>query len=87
MRQVVAETVAAGWQKEGRTDRAMEFLEQVGSEDRIGAPVFWVRNQFLLADLYRKQGRAADAVRIEGQLRNLLSAADPDFPLLKQLQR
>jgi len=37
--------------------------------------------------LHREMGRAADARKIEDELRTLLALADPDHPILRQLDR
>ena len=43
-------------------------------------------NQWQLAQLYRKLERVPDALHIENELRELLTYADPDVWLLRQLQ-
>ena len=43
--------------------------------------------QLHLANLYREFGREADAREIEAELRRLLVYADPDFRILRQLER
>jgi len=42
---------------------------------------FWVRNQWLLAELYRRLGEEQNAVEIEDELRLLLEYADTDHPI------
>jgi hypothetical protein len=40
-----------------------------------------------LANRYRDIGRTAEVVDIEQRLRQQLALADPDFPLVQELQR
>jgi len=41
-----------------------------------------LRTRALLAKLYRQAGRESDAAKVERDLSRLLSAADPDHPIL-----
>jgi Flp pilus assembly protein TadD len=45
-----------------------------------------MRGRAQLARLYRKNGQFREAEAIEAQLLKLLAVADPDYPLLKELQ-
>jgi hypothetical protein len=47
----------------------------------------WMRNQLLLADIYRQVGRAEDARVVERDLLQALAAADPDYPMLVDLKQ
>jgi hypothetical protein len=46
-----------------------------------------MRNQLLLADIYRQVGRAEDARVVERDLLQALAAADPDYPMLVDLKQ
>jgi hypothetical protein len=48
---------------------------------------FWMPLQTRLADLDRRAGRLGEAQRLEAELSDLLSLADPDFPLVRRLRR
>ena len=45
-----------------------------------------MRVQWRLAQLYRELGREAEAQAIEGELRELLAYADPDYWLVRELE-
>ena len=47
----------------------------------------WMKTQLRLARLYRKVGREQEAQKIEAELLRLLAYADPDHPILVELQR
>ncbi len=47
---------------------------------------WWMRNELQLAELYHEAGRDADARPLEEEMDKLLTAADPDFPLLVRLK-
>jgi hypothetical protein len=46
---------------------------------------FWLRNQARLSTYYHRLGRDSDARTVDEQLRKLLAVADPDHPILRQL--
>ncbi len=66
------------------------MLEEASSNKtflvRSGAAPLWFRIQWRLAEVYRKLGRDEDARRIEEELLKLLAYADPDHPILVQLE-
>jgi tetratricopeptide (TPR) repeat protein len=87
------ETLASALDRRGDLDGAIGVLE-LGSKQKRQVAFHWVsngflweRNQLLLAQLYRKARRTADAQRIEGDLLKLLAVADADHPILLELQR
>jgi hypothetical protein len=86
------ETLASALARQGDPEGATRVLE-LGSKQRhvafhwVSNGFIWEKNQFLLARLYRKAGRAADAQRIEADLSKLLAFADADHPILLELQR
>ncbi|MCZ6769693.1 MAG: hypothetical protein O7D93_10640 [Acidobacteria bacterium] len=47
----------------------------------------WLRIRAALASLYRETGRNKEAREIEEDLRKHLAYADPDHPILRQLER
>ena len=86
-----SESLAAALKEKGDLAQAVQVLERA-SEKRPSAAfqlagAFWLRNQFQLARLYREVGRAEDARKLERELLNLLALADPDHPILRELQR
>jgi hypothetical protein len=46
---------------------------------------FWLRNQAGSSAYYHRLGRQPEARKIDDQLRKLLAFADPDDPILRQL--
>lgn len=92
-RLIAAPALAQAYLKEGRTASALEVLEDAAS-NRVsvygwlvdGVP-FWMQDEIALAQLYRRLGRVQDAEKIESELRKLLACADPDYPLLVELNR
>ena len=88
-----SETLARAAAKAGDTAGAIRILTQTGTLHQKTytatgqSGYFWMRTQFLLADLYRSQGKIAEAQAIERDLLTALSAADTDHPMLIELQR
>jgi tetratricopeptide (TPR) repeat protein len=87
------ETLASALARRGDLGGAIAVLER-GSKQRRQVAFHWVsngflweRNQLLLARLYRKASRVAEAQRIEAELSRLLALADADHPLLLELGR
>ena len=82
--------LANAWEQQGDSAQAIRVLEQSSQEKNAacfaGAQFVWQQAQFQLAQLYRKVGREADARRSEDELRKLLAYADPDHPIVLQLQ-
>jgi hypothetical protein len=50
------------------------------------AGFYWMRDQKLLADLYREDGHVDKTRAIERDLLARLAVADPDYPLLVELK-
>ena len=88
-----AETLAAALARQGDEKGAVRVFERASLQKRPAVFLrmsnggLWTRNQFLLARLYRKVGRVADAEKIEAELARLLAAADSDHPILVELKR
>jgi len=88
-----SETLATALMKKGDARRAIEILERA-SERKFLAAVsndsavpYWMRNRLDLAKLYRHAGRIKDAQAIEADLSKLLTLADPDYPIRRELDR
>jgi tetratricopeptide (TPR) repeat protein len=80
--------------KEGNRSEAIGVLEEAAtngfraySYSGIGvtSAYFWLRDKVRLAELYRAEGRTTDAHRVEQEVHQLLSAADPGYPLLREI--
>jgi tetratricopeptide (TPR) repeat protein len=89
---LLAERLAEAHVRAGQSARALEVLEattplRARAFDMVGGAGWmpWIRAQAALARLYRQLGRTADAAAREADIRNLLTEADPDLPLLKRL--
>jgi tetratricopeptide (TPR) repeat protein len=89
-----AESLASALEKSGDAEEAIRVLEQRSREkpgsirsNQNSDAHAWLRIQALLARLYRDAGRKEDARRLEEELRNLLSGADSDDPMLLTLRR
>ncbi len=86
------QTLASALARQGDLDGAIRVLE-LGSTQRhvafhwVSNGVLWEGNQLLLARLYRRAGRMADAQKLETELLNLLALADADHPILLELRR
>jgi hypothetical protein len=87
-----ARAIASVWAARGDVAQAIQVLE-AASDNRalqaIGhsAGYEWIRNQALLADLYRKTNRLAEARSVEHELRQLLAVADDDHAIKAALDR
>ena len=89
----VAERLAAAYQRTGRTDRALEVIEatipmrpRLHDVSGMHGGTSWIHAQVALANLYRSLNRSADALQVEGVVRSLLRAADPEFPVVSALK-
>ena len=88
-----SEILAEAWRAEGELGKAVQVLESAAEKEVLlladqSSPLtgaLWVRVQAQLAEYYRKMGRDAEARKIEEKLRALLASADPDHPILRQL--
>lgn len=88
---LASEALARAWELQGSLSGAIHVLEQASQEKtRAGMRNYaflWMRGQWRLAQLYRKVGREQEAQKIEAEMLKLLAYADPDHPILLQLQR
>lgn len=85
---IVGEGLSLAYEQSGALQMAAETLEQASAARLAGIPTsgsLWLASQQHLAELYRKLKRDQDARRVGNRLRKLLAAADPDYPLLRQL--
>jgi len=91
MTQWVADGLVTALEQSGDSRKALEVLEATSSTRMwtdpsvLGYQVFWLRNQPRLSAYYHRLGREPEARKIDDQLRKLLAAADPDHPILRQL--
>jgi len=46
-----------------------------------------MRTELQLADVYREMGRVSEAEKVEDELSKMLNYADPDHPILRELQK
>jgi tetratricopeptide (TPR) repeat protein len=82
--------LARAWQEIGYPERAARLLEEASQQrDRLirGARFYWMRIELQRAELYRTVGRNDEAAEVEARLWLLCSYADPDFPILRELER
>ena len=86
-----SEILAEAYRLQGDLVKTIQLLEQASTNMSGFLPILhsplWLRIQAQLAQLYREMGRDAEARKIEEKLRNLLAYADPDHPILRQLDR
>jgi Tfp pilus assembly protein PilF len=85
------EALSRAWEEEGDQARSIDTLEAAAHHGIASvflgpAPLFWMKNELRRADLYRATGREADAQRVEAGLLKLLTEADPDFMILRELE-
>jgi tetratricopeptide (TPR) repeat protein len=89
--QWVAEGLVTALQQSGNSQKALEVLESISTTWLCTPPLaagheaFWLRNQARLSTYYHRIGRQAEARKIDDQLRKSLELADPDHPILRQL--
>ena len=86
---LVLDILADAWEQQGEFEQAARALEEASSKKTLlvkgGTAPLWVRIQWRLAEVYRRLGREEDTRRIEEELLKLLTYADPDHPILRQL--
>ena len=76
-------------ERQGEWEQAARVLEEASRKKAsvyVGAAPLWFRIQCRSAEVYRKLGRDEEARRIDEKLLKLLEFADPDHPILVQLQ-
>ncbi len=87
------ESLAAIYERRGQLSAAANALEEAykyqsrGLLDHDNPPLYFFDIGWRLAQVYRKQGRVGDAQKVEAGLLKLLGAADPDHPILVELNR
>jgi tetratricopeptide (TPR) repeat protein len=90
-----SEILAEAWREQGNLDKAVQVLEAALEKETLLllfsrsmlSGGLWLKIQNQLAQLYREMGRDEDARKIEEKLRRSLALADPDHPILRQLER
>lgn len=83
-----SESLANAAELSGNLPLAIETLEEASNEKSSAGLLMgwaWMRDEWRLAQLYRKMGRKADAEKIETRLLKLLACADSDYPILAKL--
>jgi hypothetical protein len=87
---LASDSLAILLEQQGDLEGAVRVLEKAsGRKTKLAEAEhipFWVRNQWLLAQLYRKVGREKEAAGIVGELRSWLVFADPDHPVLVEVE-
>lgn len=89
-RYLAAESLASVLESANRRDEALAVLEAASLDEpryTLTGPsgAFWLRALSRLSRTYREMGRLNDAEAVDDRLRQLLSQADADHPLLKAL--
>ncbi len=74
----------------GEPEKAIDALETARLQRPLtifepNAPYMWQRDEVYLHELYKRQGKQADAARITAELRESLRLADPGYPFLAVL--
>jgi serine/threonine-protein kinase len=89
--QWAAPKLAEALEQTHRLREAIAILEEAGQRRSEVAAFgmnridWWMRHRAQLARLYRKNGQLREAEAVEAHLRTLLAVADPDYPMLKEL--
>jgi len=86
----IARSLSHAWRELGQPERALEVLEEASRQrPRLlhAHRNYWMEVQLRLAELYRDLGRDQEALEIEDELRRYCAYADPDFPILLELER
>ena len=89
-----SESLAKAWKEQGNSGKAVQVLNaalqkqsRLLLEQSLLTGPLWLRLQAQLVQLYREMGQDEDAGKIEDELRKRLALADPDHPILRQLDR
>jgi hypothetical protein len=73
--------------KSGYTAEGIDVLEQALAEKPDATALYWISaSELRLIRLYRSVGRAPDARAMELKIREQLSVADADHPMLAALR-
>jgi serine/threonine protein kinase/Tfp pilus assembly protein PilF len=86
-------SLAEALERQGDLQKAVQVLESASQAkpiayDAIGSTgQYWLTVQWRLAQVYRKLGRIDDAQKIEAELSRMLAYADPEHPILLQLNQ
>ncbi|MCZ6484519.1 MAG: tetratricopeptide repeat protein [Acidobacteria bacterium] len=85
--------LSEAWSQEGELQKAVQVLKEASEKKYLvlvpstNSPIRWLRVRSALAKLYRETGHNEEARAIEEELRKHLAYADPDHPILRQLDR
>ncbi len=81
--------MAKAWVGEGHPGEAIGVLERASLWKELTFPescALWLQARAQLAGLYHQVGREEEAQQVEDELRMFLAYADPDHPILLQLE-
>jgi len=87
----IADGLVTALEQTNNSQKALQILEETSGTRMWISPLatgyasFWLRNQARLSSYYHRLGREPEAGKIDDQLRKLLAFADPDHPILRQL--
>ena len=84
------QALARGYWKLGRHGEAVAVLDRAVAERGRSYPFgteLWMNTQLRLARLHRELGRTGTAESLEAELEDLMGLADPDFWLVRELER
>ena len=84
-----ARTLSSAWEAVGQIETAIAVLEEASRQKSrvLHARSGWMETQLRLAEIHRATGSEELALAIEDELRRYCSFADPDFPVLVELER
>jgi DNA-binding winged helix-turn-helix (wHTH) protein/tetratricopeptide (TPR) repeat protein len=91
-----SESLAQTYRKSGRLGEALRVLQQAsqqkarnysGPDSFVTSGALWLKNELQLADLYHDLGRTLEAEQVENELRKMLTFADADHPILRELKK
>ena len=89
---MAAESLASAYEQRNDLGNAIRVLERMSPRRAamwgprgLDGTAFWMWSQARLAKLYRKAGRTIDAKKVEDELQILLTYADADHPIRRQL--
>ncbi len=83
-----ARLLSRAWEAVGDPEQGLKILEEASRQKPrvLRAKFYWLELQLRLAELYREVGRHQKALEIEDELRRYSAYADPDFPILVELE-
>lgn len=85
------QVLVSAYISQGNLNRAIDLLEKASQkksfllDQTVTTGPIWLKTQLRLAELYRQMGEEEKAREIEGRLRQHLTYADADHPILQAL--